>query len=283
MKTDDAVTAFGALAHDTRLMVFRLLQRAGPDGMTAGRIAEDVAVPPSTLSAHLAQLERAGLVRAQRVARRIYYAADTGGARQLLHFLVEECCGGRPEICDFSVGGDAPAGERPEGKTMSDRVYNVLFLCTGNSARSVLAEAILNREGQGRFKAYSAGSQPKGDVHPYTLDLLAKLNHPTGDLRSKSWDEFAAEDAPALDFVFTVCDSAAAETCPIWPGQPMSAHWGIPDPAAAEGTEAEKRAAFAEAYRLMTNRISVFVNLPISGLDKLTLQQRLDSIGSPAA
>jgi protein-tyrosine-phosphatase len=162
---------------------------------------------------------------------------------------------------------------------MIDRVYNVLFLCTGNSARSIIAEAILNREGRGRFKAFSAGSHPKGRVHPYTLDLLRNLNHPTEHLRSKSWDEFAARDAPKLDFVFTVCDDAVNETCPIWPGQPMSAHWGVPDPAALEGTEAEKRFAFADTYRMMTNRISIFTSLPIHSLDRLSLQKRLHEIG----
>lgn len=162
---------------------------------------------------------------------------------------------------------------------MSDNVYNVLFLCTGNSARSILAEAILKREGAGKFNAYSAGSEPKGEVHPYSIDLLKQLNHDTAFARSKSWDEFAGKDAPQMDFVFTVCDSAAAETCPVWPGQPMTAHWGIPDPAAAEGNEAEKRAAFAEAYKQLTNRISVFVNLPISSIDKLSLQKRMDAIG----
>ncbi|MEO0383677.1 MAG: arsenate reductase ArsC [Pseudomonadota bacterium] len=165
---------------------------------------------------------------------------------------------------------------------MSD-VHNVLFLCTGNSARSILAEAILNREGAGRFKAHSAGSQPKNSVHPYSIDLLKKLNHDTSFARSKSWEEFAVPDAPTMDFVFTVCDSAAAESCPVWPGQPMTAHWGVPDPAAAEGTEAEKRLAFAEAYRMLTNRISIFVNLPMDSIDRLTLQQRLTEIGSQSA
>jgi arsenate reductase (thioredoxin) len=162
---------------------------------------------------------------------------------------------------------------------MSDPLYNVLFLCTGNSARSILAEAILNREGAGRFKAYSAGSQPKGEPHPYTLDLLKRLNYDTSFARSKPWDEFAGAGAPKLDFVFTVCDSAAAEACPVWPGQPVSAHWGIPDPAACEGTEAEKRLAFAEAYRMMKARITAFVNLPVSSLNRLTLQSALTDIG----
>ena len=158
---------------------------------------------------------------------------------------------------------------------------NVLFLCTGNSARSILAECILNREGKGRFRAFSAGSHPKGQVHPFALDLLKKLNHPTAGLRSKSWDEFAAPDAPKLDFVFTVCDTAANEVCPIWPGQPMTAHWGVPDPAAAEGTDAERHLAFADAYRMLNNRISVFTSLPLRSLDRLTLQRRLDEIGRP--
>jgi len=158
-------------------------------------------------------------------------------------------------------------------------VFNILFLCTGNSARSILGEAILNREGRGRFAAYSAGSHPKGAVHPYALDLLKRMNHPTEGLRSKSWDEFAAAGAPQLDFVFTVCDNAANEVCPVWPGQPMTAHWGIPDPAAAEGSEAERRLAFAEAYRQLSNRISAFTSLPIGGIDKLSLGTRLREIG----
>lgn len=162
---------------------------------------------------------------------------------------------------------------------MSERVYNVLFLCTGNSARSIIAEAILNREGRGRFKAFSAGSHPKGTVHPYALDLLRNLNYPTGDFRSKSWDEFAEPGAPVMDFVFTVCDDAANEVCPLWPGQPMTAHWGVPDPAAVEGTEAVKRAAFADTCRMMTQRISIFTNLPMQSLDRLSLQKRLQEIG----
>ncbi|GAB5463940.1 MULTISPECIES: arsenate reductase ArsC [Hoeflea] len=162
---------------------------------------------------------------------------------------------------------------------MADKVFNVLFLCTGNSARSILAEAIMNRVGQGRFKAYSAGSQPKGEVHPYTLDLLRQMNFDTGFARSKDWDEFTLPGAPELDFVFTVCDNAANESCPVWPGQPMTAHWGVPDPAAAEGTEAEKHLAFSEAYRMLNARISIFTSLPLQSIDRLALQKRLDAIG----
>jgi protein-tyrosine-phosphatase len=162
---------------------------------------------------------------------------------------------------------------------VADRTYNVLFLCTGNSARSVIGEAITNKLGGGRFIAYSAGSNPAGSIHPFARELLQKLDYPVATLRSKSWDEFALPGAPALDFVFTVCDSAAAETCPIWPGQPMSAHWGVPDPVKAEGTEAEKRLAFAEAYRMLNNRISAFISLPLSSLDRLSLKRKLDDIG----
>lgn len=161
----------------------------------------------------------------------------------------------------------------------SDRIHNVLFLCTGNSARSILAEAILQREGKGRFNAFSAGSNPAGKVHPYALELLHKLNYPVRGLHSKNWSVFAGEDTPQMDFVITVCDNAANEVCPIWPGQPISAHWGVPDPASVEGIEAERRLAFSEAYRMLHNRISIFVNLPMDALDRLGLQKRLDEIG----
>jgi arsenate reductase (thioredoxin) len=159
------------------------------------------------------------------------------------------------------------------------RVYNVLFLCTGNSARSIMAEAILSRLGAGKFKSFSAGSHPKGAVHPNALRLLSKVNFNTEGFRSKSWDEFARDGAPPLDFVFTVCDNAAGEMCPAWPGQPMTAHWGVPDPAAVEGSEVEIAQAFADAYGRLSNRISIFVNLPFAGLDRLSLQNRLNDIG----
>jgi len=162
---------------------------------------------------------------------------------------------------------------------VADRPYNVLFLCTGNSARSILAESVLNRVGSGKFRAFSAGSFPKGEVHPYALDLLRRQSYPTEHLRSKSWDEFAAPGAEPLDFVFTVCDNAAGEVCPIWPGQPMTAHWGLPDPAAAEGSEAQRRLAFVDTLRMLNNRIRLFVSLPIKSLDKLSLQSRLREIG----
>ncbi len=162
---------------------------------------------------------------------------------------------------------------------MAERIYNVLFLCTGNSARSIMAEAILDRAGRGRFKAFSAGSHPKGKINPHALDLLRKFNYDVSSLRSKSWAEFAKPGAPDLDFVFTVCDNAAGESCPLWPGQPITAHWGIPDPAAAEGSAAEIALAFKDAYRMLNRRIDLFLALPIEKIDRLVLTTRLKEIG----
>ena len=162
---------------------------------------------------------------------------------------------------------------------MSERIYNVLFLCTGNSARSILAESIMRKDGRGRFCSFSAGSQPKGQINPFALKVLASLDYPSDGMRSKSWEEFATPDAPVMDFVFTVCDNAAGESCPVWPGQPMTAHWGIEDPAAVEGTDLEKEAAFVAAFRYLKNRISIFTSLPLRGIDKLALGTKLREIG----
>jgi arsenate reductase len=162
---------------------------------------------------------------------------------------------------------------------VADRPYSVLFLCTGNSARSILAEALINHSGRSRFHGYSAGSHPKGEVHPIALELLKRMKLPTEGLRSKSWDEFAVPGAAPLDFVFTVCDNAAGEVCPYWPGQPMTAHWGVPDPAAVEGSETQKWVAFRETFRLLDNRIKIFTSLPLGSLDRIKLKEHLDAIG----
>ncbi len=286
MESKQATEALAALAHETRLAVFRLLMREGPDGLPAGTVGERAGIAPSTLSFHLGHLERAGLLRSWRVQRQIFYAVDVTGTRRLIAFLTEDCCGGNPEICAGLTDGLAMTSPLTGGKEdtgMTDTTYNVLFLCTGNSARSILAESVLNRVGRSRFRAFSAGSHPAGAIHPYALDLLQRQNFPTQDLRSKNWNEFAQDGAPKLDFVFTVCDNAANEVCPVWPGQPMTAHWGLPDPAAVEGTEAERRLAFADALRMLTQRIDIFVNLPIESLDKLSLSQRLSEIGKSGA
>lgn len=287
MQVREAIEAFAALAQEHRLAVFRLLVREGPNGLPAGEIADRVAIPSSTLSRHLAHLEQAHLLRSWRVKRQIYYAVDIEGTRRLVAFLTEECCQGRPEICGYEGAesccdeGDQPhtpvvAGNRRETRNMTDKLYNVLFLCTGNSARSIMAECILNRLGQGRFLAFSAGSHPAGQVNPYALDLLNRLHYPTDKLRSKAWDEFARPGAPEFDFVFTVCDNAAGEACPVWPGQPMTIHWSIPDPPVVTGRDAVIATAFTNAYRMLERRIGIFVNLASKPLDRSRLKKELE-------
>ncbi len=276
MEKNRVLDTLAALAHDIRLDVFRLLVQAGPEGRTAGEIADMLNIRANTLSNNLTVLAAAGLVHSAREGRSIRYFAGIEAMRGLLAFLMQDCCGGRPELCQPVLDQIARNGQRP---AMTDHPYHVLFLCTGNSARSILAEAILNAEGKGRFHAHSAGSFPKGTVHPLALQLLERRGHDTAGLRSKGWDEFAGPEAPQMDFVFTVCDDAAGEICPVWPGQPMTAHWGLPDPAAATGTEAERHLAFAQTYRALKNRISAFVSLPIASLDRLSLQGHVDRIG----
>lgn len=276
MEQNDALAAFAALSQTTRLDVFRLLVAHAPDGLASGEVARRLDVPANTLSSHLGVLARAGLVTTERQGRTIIYRARMDNIQNLVGFMVNACCQGRYEACGFPL--PVPTS-RSKGAPMSDRIYNVLFLCTGNSARSILAESILRQDGGERFRAFSAGSHPKGDVHPLALKVLGELDHPTDGLRSKSWEEFSGPDAPQIDFVFTVCDNAAGETCPIWPGHPMTAHWGIEDPAAAEGTALQQEAAFVTAFRFLKNRISVFLALPIEKIDRLALSNRLRDIG----
>lgn len=281
MEEKIAIRALACLGHPVRIRVFRDLIAAGANGDLPGDIAKRLGVPPSSLSFHLNQLEQAGLTFSWRVGRTLRYAVDLHALRGLLAFLIEDCCRGDPAICGVLPAPTGPAPSPSGDNAMSDdQRFSVLFLCTGNSARSIMAECILNRLGQGRFTAYSAGSHPKGAIHPAALELLKKNNFPTTGLRSKGWEEFAGEGAPEMDFVFTVCDQAAGEVCPIWPGQPMTAHWGVPDPAAATGTDVEKHLAFADAMRFLQNRISIFVSLPMHSLDRLALQRRLDEIGA---
>jgi arsenate reductase len=280
LEAEQAVEMLGALAQLSRLETFRLLVRYLPYGLPAGDIARLVGVPHNTLSTHLSVLEQAGLVHSRREGRSIIYAADQKRILELTGFLVESCCSGSGRDCDLSsfpyTGKPFPAKREVP---VSARTYNVLVLCTGNSARSILAEAILNREGRGRIRAFSAGSEPKKDVNPRALALLKELGYETDSFRSKSWTEFGGPDAPAMDFILTVCDSAAIEACPHWPGHPLVAHWGLPDPAAVSGTDSEKRAAFMDAYRKLASRITAFVNLDLEGLDLASLKERLLEIG----
>jgi arsenate reductase len=275
MESEDALLAFAALSQGTRLAVFRLLMEREPDGLPAGEIADHLAVPANTLSTHLGVLARAQLVTQERRSRHIIYRASTGRVGCLVSFLVDTCCGGHPGACGLPVLSPVPAKEA----AMSERVFNVMFLCTGNSARSIMAESILTKEGRGRFRAFSAGSHPKGDVHPMAIRMLELYECPTEGLRSKSWDEFAVAGAPQMDFVFTVCDNAANEPCPVWPGQPITAHWGIEDPAAAQGSDIDKERAFVNAFKFLRNRILPFLALPTASLDAAALTERLSAIG----
>ena len=268
MDSTAAIKILSALGHEGRLSVFRLLARRAPQEVRPGEITEATGLKPSTLSAHLTALSEAGLVQSRRNGTSIYYALAADRTQAFTGYLLEDCCRGRPDLC-------AP---NPETKPVTDQ-KSVLFLCTGNSARSILAEALLRQAGAGRFVTYSAGTRPSGDVNPHVLDLLRRNDHDISGLRSKDLDEMQGEDAPTFDFVFTVCDHAANEDCPAWPCQPISAHWGLPDPAAAKGTEAEIALAFAEAYRTLNTRIEAFAALPIETLDRLSLQSEADQIG----
>ncbi|MEL6480604.1 MAG: metalloregulator ArsR/SmtB family transcription factor [Pseudomonadota bacterium] len=276
---DDIVEtdAFTALGHPGRLAVFRLLARRAPDGVRPSEIAEALGFKPNTLSVHVTTLARAGLVRAERRGKSVFYRIDLESTGALITFLVEDCCRGRPELCEPLAAHALKRLERTN--PMSDRLYNVLFICTGNSARSIFAEAILAKEGAGKFRAFSAGTRPFSELNPHAIEVLEKLGHDVSVLRSKNIAEFQGPDAPELDFVFTVCDRAANEECPPWPGQPVSAHWGMPDPVKADGTESERGLAFLEAYRTLKHRLTGFLALPVAELDRISLQKRLDEIG----
>lgn len=280
MEKKRAISMLAALAHEGRLDLFRLLVRRAPDEAAAGEIAAALGVRSTTLSNQLDRLEREGLIRSRREGRSILYAADIERAGEVLGYLAADCCRGKPEACAPAAAPFLRRVQRGrEQMKVESGVFKVLFLCTHNSARSIMGEVILNRLAPGRFKAYSAGSTPREAVHPNTLTLLEGLNYDVSSLRSKDWKEFSTAGAPALDFVFTVCDRAANEPCPAWPGQPMTAHWSVEDPSAYQGGETERAVAFAEAYRHLHNRLAAFTALPLETLDSLSLQKRLDEIG----
>lgn len=264
----------GALAHPKRLDLFRLLMRRYPDSVPAGQIAEALALKPNTTSTYLGALKAAGLIEQTRAGTSLQYTANLSAVRGLFTGLLGECCQNRPDLC-LQPSGE-PLVVQP------NRVMNALFICTGNSARSIMAEAILNRQGNGLFRAFSAGTSPSDGPNPNVLELLQQKNYDISDLRTKSLDEFASKDAPKMDFVFTVCDHAANEACPAWPGQPISAHWGLPDPVKAQGTGAQKQLAFQQAYGLLHNRLTAFASLPFETLDRISLQHKVDDIGRMA-
>jgi protein-tyrosine-phosphatase/DNA-binding transcriptional ArsR family regulator len=268
-----ATTRLATLGHPQRMAIFRLLMRRYPDRVAAGEIAAALGLPASTLSAYLSALLQAGLITQTRAGTSLRYAADTDEVRRTFDFLLLDCCRGRPEVCT-----PAPLSRHTGDGTMSDRAYNVLFICTGNSARSIFAESILRDEGAGRFHAYSAGTRPYSELNPFALEVLKAKGHDVTPLRAKNIAEFQGADAPKMDFVFTVCDQAANEDCPAWDGQPISGHWGMPDPVKAEGNDARKSLAFQQAYGALRNRIRAFVALPFASLDRVSLQRAVDDL-----
>ena len=273
------VEALSALAHPGRLAVFRLLMRRAPQAVRPTEIAEALGLKQNTLSVYLAILTRAGLATAEREGRAINYRLDRSRIAGLIAFLAEDCCRGRPEICLPTERNGTRKG--PTG--MPSEPCRILFVCTGNSARSLMAESIVNRDGAGGFRGYSAGTNSRKGPNPMAMALLESLVHDTSGLRSKDREAFMGPDAPRFDFVFTLCDAAANEECPAWPGRPITAHWGMPDPVRAEGTEAEKARAFREAYRVLARRLRCLMALPIASLDRLSLQREVDAIGEMAA
>jgi len=268
----ESLAQLSALAHPRRLALFRLLMRRYPDAVPAGDLAEAMALPASSLSAALSQLRQAGLIAQARVGTSLLYAADTKGAGDLVTYLTADCCRGRADACFAPM---------EKGASMS-RTYNVLFICSGNSARSIFAETLLRAQASDRFTAYSAGIHPQSTLNPYAIELLEAKGHDTSVLRSKHVSEFQGADAPTMDFVFTVCDAAANEECPAWHGQPITGHWGQPDPVKASGTEAEKKLAFQHVYGALKNRITAFAALPIDALDRASLQQHIDTLARGA-
>jgi arsenate reductase len=262
------------LGHPQRLAVFRLLMRRYPDRVPAGELAEALDLKASTLSAYLSALSQAGLVCQERVGTSRRYQVAMTEVRRTFDYLLLDCCRGRRKFCS-PVSFPSATGNQ----LMSDRKYKVLFICTGNSARSIFAESILRKEAGDRFEAYSAGTRPRSELNPFALDVLQQKGHDISVLRAKNIAEFQSESAPQFDFVFTVCNQAASEECPAWTGQPVSAHWGMPDPVKAEGTDAQKSLAFHQAYGALRNRIIAFTALPIASLDRISLQKAVDDIG----
>ena len=266
------------LGHPHRLAVFRLLMRRYPDRVPAGELADALALKASTLSAYLTALQQAGLVTQERVATSLRYSIAMTEVRRTFDYLLLDCCRGRPEFCS-PVSMPFASGTHP----MPDRKYNVLFICTGNSARSIFAESILRRAAGDRFNAYSAGTRPGSELNPFAVQVLRDKGHDISVLRSKDVSEFFGPDAPHFDFVFTVCNQAANEECPAWNGQPVTGHWGMPDPLKAEGNNAQKSLAFHEAYGALKRRIDLFTAPNVESLSRLALQARIDDIARISA
>lgn len=277
MKSSEAAVGFAALAQDCRLTLIRQLAHHGPAGMAAGDLAAALETPPSTLSFHLNALAKAGLVDASRRGRQVIYSVRLAGLRALFRYLTETCCDGRPELCD-GLARLLPDDQRKDPLTMSP-AFNVLFLCTHNSARSLMAQAILEKIGQGKFNAYSAGSHPAANPMPEVIEKLRSLGHDISGLHCKSWNTFTGPDAPRMDFVIALCDTLEGQHCPDVGTNVLTASWPLPDPAKFAGSPAEKATMINELYGMARRRLEIFVNLPHASLDRLALKQRLDALG----
>ncbi|MEM6372152.1 MAG: ArsR family transcriptional regulator [Pseudomonadota bacterium] len=262
------------LAHGPRMDVFRLLMRRYPDVLSAGEIAQILNLKASTTSVYLSALHECGLINQNRSGNFLRYAVDLDGARAMVAHLLTDCCNGRPDLCPSPL-----LNLTQRHVSTTDTKQNVLFICTGNSARSIFAEALTHDEAGARFNAFSAGTVPQSELNPFVVEMLAQKGIGTGHLRAKNISEFQGDGAPVMDFVFTVCDHAANEECPAWSGQPISAHWGLPDPVRATGTDAEKRLAFQQTFGAMRNRILAFTALPMDTLSRASLQHEVDAIG----
>lgn len=278
MEKISAAAAFATLGHSGRLSVFRLLMRFAPQGVRPTEIAAALGLRQNTLSHHLADLVASGLVRVTRVGRSLYYAVDLDMTEALIGYLALDVGRARPDLLVPLLS--APKDSVHMDRTIPDTDFDVLFLCSGNSARSIFAEALLRDLGKGKFQAFSAGTRPNSALNPFALEILKRNGHDVAGLRSKHVSEFQRPGSIVMDFVFTVCDTAAAEECPPWPGQPITGHWGLPDPVKADGTDAEKALVFAQTYAALRRRIMAFVELPFASLSRLSLQSRVDAIGS---
>ena len=283
MEANIAIRAFSALGHDGRLAVFRLLMRHAPHGVRAGEIAAALGMRPNTLSSNLGLLEDAGLIRSCRDGRAILYCVNLPAAGALAAYFVGDVGRGRPDLT--SLFAQFTPSDRKDAPAMPDlnaTDFNVLFICSGNSARSIFAEALLRDIGKGKFRTFSAGTRPNTQLSPFALEVLKRNGHDVSGMRSKHISEFEAPGMPVMDFVFTVCDLAANEECPPWPGQPITGHWGLPDPVKATGTDAEKALAFAQAYADLRRRIMAFAALPFDTLSRIALQAHVDDLGDKA-
>ncbi len=272
MEKNRAVHGFATLGHPGRLAVLRLLMRFVPRGVRPTEIAETLEMKANTLSHHLADLTSSGLVQVRREGRSLFYSVDLETIEGLIDYLALDIGRGRADLLPSILSPNR------EALAMPDKKFNVLFICTGNSARSIFAEALLQDLGKGKFTAYSAGVHPNTQLNPFAIDVLKRNGHDVSGMRSKHISEFQQADAPVMDFVFTVCDTSAAEECPPWPGQPMTGHWGLPDPVKVEGTDAEKGLAFAQTYAALRRRLLAFVELPVTTLDRKSLQASLDDL-----